>query len=60
VRLGDVDDQESRPAPILLVKLVEGGNLPPKRRSGVAAKDQNHGLLLVEERKLNALTLVEF
>jgi len=30
---------------VLLVEFVEGGNLPPERRSGVAAEDQHYRLL---------------
>lgn len=60
MRFGDIDDQKRNAPMILLVKLIQSGNLPSKWRSGVAAKDQNHGLLLVKRRKLNALTLVEF
>src|SRR5450631_113451 len=44
--LRDVNDQEGNFAPVLLVKLVESGNLPPERRSSITAKDQNHGLPL--------------
>jgi hypothetical protein len=45
--LGNVHNQEGNAPAILLVKLVEGRNLPPERWSSVAAKYQNHGLLLV-------------
>jgi hypothetical protein len=47
MRFGNVDNQESNPLAILLVELIEGRNLPPERRSSVAAEYQNHGLLLV-------------
>ena len=47
MRFGNVDNQESNPPVILLVEFIEGRNLPPERRSGVAAEYQNHGLLLV-------------
>jgi hypothetical protein len=46
VGLGDVDDEKVHPVFELLVKLVEGGNLPPERRSGVTAKDQYNRLAL--------------
>src|SRR6267378_1778010 len=36
MRFGDVDDEELDLVRILLVELVEGGNLPPERRSSVA------------------------
>jgi hypothetical protein len=35
---GNVNNQESNASAILLVKLIEGRNLPPERRSGVAAE----------------------
>jgi hypothetical protein len=51
MRLGDVDDEEADLVRILIVELVEGGNLPPKGRSGVAAEDENDGLMLRGERR---------
>jgi hypothetical protein len=39
VRLGDVDDEELYFVPVLLIELVQSGNLPPERRSGVTAED---------------------
>jgi len=55
----DVDHEKSHAVPILIVKLVEGGNLPPERRSGVAAENQDDGLLFVQGRKLHTLGLVQ-
>jgi hypothetical protein len=46
MRFGNVHNQERHAPAILLVKLIEGRNLPPERRSSVAPKYQNHGLLL--------------
>ena len=43
VRLADVDDEERGCVAVLRVEIVQGGNLPPERRSGVAAEDQHHG-----------------
>ena len=43
----NVDHEKSNPPAILLVEFVEGRNLPPERRSGVASKYQNHRLPLV-------------
>jgi len=58
--LGDIDDQESDFASILLVEFIQGGNLPPEGRSGVTAKDQDHRLSLGSEfRKLHHGALVE-
>jgi hypothetical protein len=44
MRLADVDDKERDPIAVLIVKLVELGNLPAERRSSVAAKDQHDRL----------------
>jgi hypothetical protein len=59
MRFGNVDDQESDPPAVLFVEFIEGRNLPPKGRSRVAAEYQNHGLPLIYDRELNALTLVQ-
>src|SRR5271165_3996570 len=42
MRFQDVHCVERHLAPILLVELIEGRNLPPEWRSGVAAEDQHH------------------
>jgi hypothetical protein len=42
MRLGDVDDEEINSVFVLVVEFVEGGNLPPEGRSGVAAEDQDY------------------
>jgi hypothetical protein len=39
--LKNVDGVEANLVFIFLGKLVQGGNLPPKRRSGIAAEDEN-------------------
>jgi hypothetical protein len=44
--LGDVDHQKAHPVSEILVKLVEGGNLPPERRSGITAEDEHDRLPL--------------
>jgi hypothetical protein len=59
VSFGDVYGQERNPALVLLVELVEGGNLPPKGRSSVAAKDEHHRLSRGERRQLDTPRLVE-
>ena len=56
---GNVNNQEDNAPAILLVKLIKGRNLPPERRSSVAAEYQNYGLLLVQQRQLNSLALVQ-
>jgi hypothetical protein len=46
MRFDNIDNQKGNAPAILLVKLIEGRNLPPEWRSRVAAEYQNHGLLL--------------
>ena len=41
----NVDDQESDALSVIVVELVEGGNLPPERRSRVAAEYEYDRLL---------------
>jgi hypothetical protein len=50
VRLGDVYHQERDLLSILLVELIEGRNLPPKRRSSVASENQDDWLSLSGKR----------
>lgn len=50
MRLGDVDHQERDLLSVLLIELVEGRNLPPKRRSSVASKYEHHRLSLSGKR----------
>jgi hypothetical protein len=57
---GNVDDQETCALLVLLVELVESGNLPPEGRSSIAAENQHYRLLLAQVGKLNASGLVEF
>ncbi len=45
MRFIDVHNEEGYPIFILLVQLVERGNLPAKGRSSVTAKDENNGFL---------------
>lgn len=55
----NVNDVEGRPILVLIVKLVERGNLPAKGRSSVAAEDEHNGLLPAERGKLHpALAVV--
>ena len=51
MRLQDVDRVEINLALVLLGQFVQGGNLPPKRRSGVAAEDENDGLIYPKRRQ---------
>jgi hypothetical protein len=49
VRLRNVYYEESHPVPILLIKFVEGRNLPPEWRSGVAAENQHNWFCLFSD-----------
>jgi len=53
MRLGNVDNQERNSLAVLLVKFIEGRNLPPERRSRIASEHQNHGLPAVQRGELN-------
>ena len=44
VRFKDVDGVKRDLVPVLLCEFVQGGNLPPKGRSSVAAEDKHDGL----------------
>ena len=44
----NVDDIERHAIPVLVIQLVERGNLPAKRRSGVAAENQHHRFAAAE------------
>ena len=57
--LENIDDEKCNSIAVLIEKLVEGGNLPPKGRSSVTAEDKHHGLLRGERGKLHASGLVE-
>jgi len=61
VRFGDVNHQECDPVSELLVELVEGRNLPPEGRSGIASKHQHHwSILRSQRRQLYLGRLIEF
>src|SRR5580700_12017538 len=49
----DVDRVERNLILILLSQLVQGGNLPPEGRSGIAPEDQNHRLRSPQRGKLD-------
>jgi hypothetical protein len=59
VRFGNVNHLEADAIAISLVKFIQGGNLPPERRSSVAAKYEHDGLLLIQYRKPNAFAFVQ-
>jgi len=59
MRFGDVDHEECDATSIFLIELVEGRNLPPEGRSGVASKYEYDWLLLgCEGRKLYLCGLI--
>ena len=59
MRFQDVHHEKSDCIAVLLVQLVEGGNLPPEGRSSVAAEDQHDRLLPIQSGKLNSLRPVQ-
>ena len=60
MRFQNVDHKKCDFALVVVIQLVESGNLPPEGRSSVAAKDENHRLVRGEGRELNAVALVQF
>jgi hypothetical protein len=60
MRLADINNQKRDAILILCEELVEGGNLPPERRSGVTAEDQHHRLHFIQRRELNESAFVLF
>jgi hypothetical protein len=56
---GDVHDEKRNLIGVLIVKFVEGGNLPPERRSSVAAEYHHHWLRFVDLRKMHRAGLVQ-
>jgi hypothetical protein len=59
VRFRDVHHQNSHTITILIVKFVEGGNLPPEWRSGIAPEDEHQWLLLAQSGKLHPFRFVQ-
>jgi hypothetical protein len=59
MRLEDVDGVEGDLVFVLIVELVEGRNLPPEGRSGVAAKDEDDWLFAAERTELHVGRFVE-
>lgn len=59
VRFSDVDHEEGDLIPVLLIQLVERGDLPAERWSGIAAEDQYGRLLTVERGELELSGLVD-
>ena len=59
VRFADVDRVKGDLVLVLLIQIVEGGNLPPEWRSSVAAEDENDGLLIAEGRECDGRLVIE-
>ncbi len=59
MRFDDVNNQEGDALAVLIIELVEGGNLPPEGRSSVAAEDEHDGLVGRQRRELNIRGLIE-
>ena len=59
MRLEDVDGVERDLVFVLIVELVEGRNLPPEGRSGVAAKDEDDWLFAAKRTELHVGRFVE-
>jgi len=59
VRFQNVHDQKRDLAAILIIELVEGGNLPPEGRSGVTSENEHYRLSGSQRRQLDAVRLVE-
>jgi hypothetical protein len=51
MRFADIDDEEGHVLLILPVQLVQGGNLPPERRSGIASEHEHDRLLPAKRRE---------
>ena len=59
VRLIDVNNEERDPVLILLIQLVERGNLPAKGRSSVTAEDENNRLPAPKGRQADRAGMVK-
>jgi hypothetical protein len=60
VRFSDVDHQKGDLVPVLLIELVERGDLPAEGWSGIAAEDQHRRLLAFERSELDLSRFVDF
>jgi len=57
VRFLDVNNEELRPVLVSFEELLEGTKLVPERRSGVAAKNQQHRPLAAKARQPHFATI---
>jgi hypothetical protein len=58
--LQDVDDKKRNVLIVLIVEGVEGGNLPPEWRSGIATEYQDDRLVGRQRRQLHIGGFVQF
>lgn len=58
MRFLNVNQEELYPILILMIKFIERGDLPAKRRSGVATEDQNNWFFASESGKLNGSFII--
>jgi hypothetical protein len=54
----NVDQEELYLIFVFMIEIVKRGNLPPKRRSGIAAEHQYHRFFSSQRRELNGSLLV--
>ena len=59
MRFLDINQKEFYLILVLFIEAVESGNLPPKRRSGIAAEDQHDRLLSTQRGKLDGILIVK-
>jgi hypothetical protein len=59
MRFKNVNSVESDLVAILISQLVQGGNLPPKRRSRVAAKNQNDWTVRPKRSQISRTTILK-
>jgi hypothetical protein len=55
----NVNREEGDAFSVIVVKLVQGRHLLPKRRSGITAKNQNHGLFSAERGQADSVGLIK-
>jgi hypothetical protein len=56
--LANVDHVEGDAVSVLLVQLIENGNLPPEGRSRIAAEDENDGFFAAQGRQLESCFVI--
>jgi hypothetical protein len=59
MRFQNVHDEECNLLVVLIVKLVESGNLPPEWGSGITAEYKHNRLMCRQRRQLDAVAFVQ-